>query len=322
MEAKVLTKACSIYGITVDDLQPLTGGHTTNVYGFTKDAREYVLRIIPQGKEYDLVALNAILAWMDYLAVHGCPVVKPIISGSGTRVNEISSISGTYLAIVVTKARGVLAETLSPEAWTDDLFHALGYTVGRMHALSTSYIPTFPESKRPDWNQAGNLFNSGATLDGRKNLVAQRDQTLQEIKKLSRSKQTWGMAHLDLHFANFFIDQEYHHVTLFDFDDCAYGWFTMDLALLLFDWCVLAPSQNTLQEGQRFWLSFLNGYLVEKKLQPTYANEVLLFINLLELNLYIMLAPAVQRGETDEWVKKFMATWEQRRPIYPRILNL
>ncbi len=52
-------------------------------------------------------------------------------------------------------------------------------------------------------------------------------------------------------------------VTLIDFDDCAYGWFAMDIAMLLFD-AVILYGQWAQDPSVRFFDEMLAGYRTVK----------------------------------------------------------
>ncbi len=326
MDYQILTLlqlAAQVYGIDADALHPLEGGHFASVYGFNQQGKDYVLRMLPPQENFNAAELGSTLNWMHYLAEHGCPVVKPINSQRGNLVTEIPAQSGSFLVSAVTRAAGELAERLPFEAWTAGIFHALGAATGFMHRLSEPYLSDFMESPRPAWNQADNLFQFDPPSSAHPEIAERQRYVMSHIQHLPRSRESWGLVHLDLHFANFFVDLPSEQITLFDFDDCACGWFVMDLAMLLFDWSVLSPPDRREYEIQRLVKPLLAGYCSQKHLDSFWLEQIPLFSKLLELNLYLMLAPGFDPAQPDPWVEKFLHQRKEKilqdLPITPHL---
>ena len=110
-------------------------------------------------------------------------------------------------------------------------------------------------------------------------------------------------------------------VTLIDFDDCAYGWFVMDIAVLLFDILVLYPGTDKDEYGQNFLRNFLTGYLTENHLSMFWLEQLPLFLKLLEINIYDMVAKSYP-DNSDEWVMKFMSGRKERLESDTPYMNL
>lgn len=111
---------------------------------------------------------------------------------------------------------------------------------------------------------------------------------------------------MDLHFGNFFVDTANQQITLFDFDDCAYGWYIMDIAMLLFDVLVVYASSDRLQFGERFLVNVLRGYYEQMPANRFWIRELPRFIKLVEIGVYLMLCKDYDPETTDEWAGKFM----------------
>jgi Ser/Thr protein kinase RdoA (MazF antagonist) len=47
------------------------------------------------------------------------------------------------------------------------------------------------------------------------------ERGMQMCNRKERSRNSYGLAHMDLHFGNFFVDMGQQRIQLFDFDDCA-----------------------------------------------------------------------------------------------------
>jgi amicoumacin kinase len=238
--------------------------------------------------------------------------VKPVHSINGKLITQIPFNNQEYLVSAVSRAHGELAERIPFKDWSDEIFFNLGAAVGKMHHLSQSYLARFPEPPRPPWNQGGNLFKFEPPITAPPAITARLSEVVNQIEELPKSPDSWGLVHLDLHFANFFVDPTNRQVTLFDFDDCACGWFMMDLGMLLFDWSVLAPPEEREVQLQRLSRPLIAGYQSQKPMDRFWLNTIPWFAKLLELNLYLMLAPGFDPGNAEPWVKKFLFEREQR----------
>lgn len=303
-----LSTAASLYGTSEAELQPLRGGHFAHVYGFKRNDRNYVLRLTPPNEDVDLTAQKSILAWMAYLAAHGASVPEPLPSKNENLVEVISSPEWEWLAVAYSQAEGILSEEIPLDQWNDVQFQTLGKSIGKIHAIARGYVPPNGVSYI-DWEVGGNLFNR--QIENELWLEERQSRVLEKIRALPRPTDAYGLVHCDLHFGNFFVDTHKQIVTLIDFDDCAYGWFVMDIAVLLFDILVLYPGTDKDEYGQDFLRNFLTGYLTENPLSMFWLEQLPLFLKLLEINIYEMVAKSYP-DNADEWVMKFMSGRKER----------
>ena len=312
MDESILAIAVQAYGISPLRLKPTAGGHFTHVYGFSKTGRDYVLRITPPNEELDVQASLSILEWINYLAAHGAPVSSPLRSQHGRLVELIDREDQCYMVVAFEKAQGILAEELPAGQWSPPLYQELGRTVGKLHALAMTYRPA-EALKRPHWDQSGNCFNPQRPVDETQAFIQEkRAAVLDILNTLPKDPESYGLIHADLHFANFFVDAARPAFTIFDFDDCAYGWYPMDIAMLLFDILVWHPSPDKQELARGFLANFLKGYLEEKGLRPFWLSRLPHFLKLLEIGIYIQLYPKYDPLDCDEWVGKFMAGRKER----------
>jgi Ser/Thr protein kinase RdoA (MazF antagonist) len=303
-----LDTAASCYGISGLELQPLEGGHFAHVYGFARGDKNYVLRLMPPSADTDLERQRAILAWMAHLAANGASVPGPLPSQRGNLVEVISSPDGDWLAVAFTQAGGILSEELSLDQWDDRQFQMLGGSIARTHAIARNYVPSSEESHH-DWERGGNLF--GDQIQNEPWLNERQSRILEQIRSLPKTADAYGLIHCDLHFGNFFLDLPGQKITLIDFDDCAYGWFVMDIAVLLFDILVLYTDSDKDEYGRYFLRNLLTGYLAENPLSNYWLEQLPIFLKLLEINVYDMVAKSYP-DDADEWVMKFMSGRKER----------
>ncbi|NJN18509.1 MAG: phosphotransferase [Oscillochloris sp.] len=302
-----LAAIAALYHVSPAQLQPVTGGHVSHVYAYSDEQRSYILRITPPNPDIDLRAMRATLEWWAFLAAQGGPVPRLVASRNGNVIEVVQSGDQHYIAGAFEKAPGVLAEGMAPGDWSDELFQALGRTVGHCHRLAQQYEPARPEFRRPEWDASGNCFNPLESLDDAdERILAERNHVLASIQALPKDRDSYGLTHLDLHFGNFYVDVAQQQILLFDFDDCAYGWYCMDIAMLLFDVLVVYDGLNPLQFGERFLENLLRGYHVAAPLSEFWITQLPHFLKLLEIGIYLILAPGYDPASADAWVSTFM----------------
>lgn len=307
-----------MYGLSEAELQPLRGGHFAQVYGFKRYGINYVLRLTPPNNDVNVAAQRSILAWMAYLAAHGAFVPEPLPSLEGNLVEVIPSPEGEWLAVAFTQAEGILSEEIPLDQWDDVQFQTLGRSIGKMHAIARGYGPS-KDVSYIEWETGGNLFNR--QIENEHWLKERQSHLLEKIRALPRPADAYGLVHGDLHFGNFFVETHKQIVTLIDFDDCAYGWFVMDIAVLLFDILVLYPGTDKDEYGLNFLHNFLTGYLTENHLSLFWLEQLPLFLKLLEINIYDMVAKSYP-DNADEWVMKFMPGRKERLENDTPYMNL
>jgi Ser/Thr protein kinase RdoA (MazF antagonist) len=311
--APFIDEAAWRYGVPAANLAPMVGGHTTHVYSFTKDGKDYVLRITPPNEEIDLPAMRAILPWMHFLAEGGASVAAPVLSQSGNLIELIEQDGQTYIAVAFERAPGIRGEELTFDQWNDALFERLGQTAGKMHALAKRYTPSSADLRRPEWNAAVNCYHPPEELPPSEAIVAEKQARIFEVvHALPKDEDSYGMIHADLHGGNFFVDVDTNTITVFDFDDCAYGWFAMDIAMSVFDMLVLYPGTDREAAAQtrfvvRFLKSYLKGYQAENTLSAFWLGQLPHFLKLLEIGVYAEVRTYHDPADTESWVGKFMA---------------
>ncbi len=306
MQIEILDEAARLYGTRAAQLRPLSGGNFNQVFEFFCGEGVCILRLAPPDGGMDASSLQAVQEWMQYLAAHGGPAPEPVLSCRG-RLVERAGAQGEVLATAARKAGGVLGERLPFERWNETLFRALGRAVGKLHALAKDYRPAVGAPLRPYWEAASNCFNPDPTPDPSLAPVwALRRRVLEELHCLPRERDSFGLIHADLHGGNFLVDEASGAITVIDFDDCAYGWFGMDIAMSLLDMLVLYPGADREAFAARFLRPYLAGYRSENPLSAFWVQQTPLFLKLLELGLYLMVYEAYKPGERDSWIGKFM----------------
>ena len=312
MDATIIQQAAERYGVSPEQLKPAAGGNFSAVYEFPRDGRDCILRITPPNEDIDYSSMQAILAWMDFLSARGAPVTRPLPSCKGRRIECIEQ-GETYLAAAFEKAPGILGEDLPFDRWTPALFQALGRAAGQMHAAARAYTPPAGLRLLPDWDIGSSYYRPVTRREPAHAAVFHAQvQAADQVRALPRDPSAYGLIHADFHGGNFFVDPAAEAVTIFDFDDCCYGWFAMDVAMNLFDMLVLYPGKDKEVFALRFLRSYLEGYRAANELPSVWLAQVPLFLKLLETGIFLQVYEMHDPADRDSWVGRFMQGRERR----------
>lgn len=297
--------AAKRFNIDPAALTPLTGGHSALVFGYSHAGQDRVLKLVPPDAGIKRADFEANLDWQAYLASTTGAAVQPLPAPSG-RLVEVLPVDGQdWLAAVFARAGGVLAEHLTLADWDDTLFTALGQALGRCHAAVRAYGPA--AEYRPEWYGLDSCFNPISSLPGADpEVLAQWEKHFQQAVGFERSSSTYGPTHMDLHFGNFFVDLQRQKITFFDFDDCARGWYVMDIAMLLFDVLVLYRGENRTVFGENFLRQLLRGYARSVPVRLAWAGQLPVLLKLVESGVYLMSYRHYDGLASDDWLGWFM----------------
>lgn len=318
MHPQLLTSACNLYSTSPELLTPISGGHYNAVYCYPLQQTSQVLETCEVSK-YGILRIGVedcprnqtlgMLEWVRFLSLEGAPVAAPLPSINNRLLENLNQYGTRYTLTAFEKVEGTLAEDIPPAEWTDALFQAIGKAAGKLHRISRRYQPSRKALSRPQWfdsneiHEATDLFAKSSDPAAGK-LAALID----ELKGLPTEAVDFGLIHDNLHFANFLIQPE-GQVTIIDFDDCGYGWYSTDVAMALFDVLVL---YNTCDEAEsqrfarRFMTNYLSGYRQENDLSLFWQSQIPHFLKLKELCIYVTLIGHSDIDVPDSWVGRFM----------------
>ena len=301
----ILDQALERYSLDKKDTTAL-GGFESYIYAFNGDGIEGILRISHSiRRSPDLI--RGELDWINYLHQGGVGVARPLISQQGKWVEELDDgRGGFFLAAAFERAPGEMYRDLD---WPPDLIQEYGKQLGRMHQLATTYWPGNPEWKRPDWYDPINL-EIDRFLPPEDHQIREIYQDLKKyLHALPVVPESYGMIHQDPHPGNFHVDKE-GQITFFDFDDCAYGWFVNDIALVLFYTSLGQDDPATFIPN--FLAGFLPAYLAQYPLDPKWFREIPSFQKLREIDLYALIHRSFDLDDLDPWCAWYMDGRKQR----------
>ena len=313
---EILAAARQRYGVTPDQIK-LLDGFESFMFEFEKEGAAYILRL-GHSRRRTPELVQGEVAWIKYLADGGAGVARAVLSPGGELVELIPDGHGDYfLATAFAKARG--KPVWETDFWTREAFlEGYGRLLGRLHHLSQSYQPANFAWQRPAWDDLSNLIVH-TTLTQADSLVSRRYQdVLAHLQALPRTPDAYGMIHQDAHSGNFFVDED-GRITLFDFDDCVYGHFAYDLAMVLFYAVTNRPDADAFAAG--FWPAFWRGYQMENELDAAWLQEIPHFMKLREIELYTLLMRdyGPEALGHDSWATRYLhgrlQRIEQNQPI-------
>jgi Ser/Thr protein kinase RdoA (MazF antagonist) len=190
----------------------------------------------------------------------------------------------------------------SVDAWDDSAIAAYGRLMGRFHHLSRTH-PALATLARPRWDDPIMLsFETDlAGSDADPSVLEYGAATLSRLIGATRDVPSL-LIHQDAHLANLHITDD-DQITLFDFDDAAYGPAEYDLAMIVFYWIAGRSLPDTTVEVRRLLDAFLPAYEEEAGSVDFDSELIDLFLTYRELDIY---AAVVGQHADDPWARTFM----------------
>jgi len=254
------------------------------VYSCEKeDATSKIFRVGFRGDKnnYDYLSETEFIR---YLHENGGAVANVIDSKNGNLFEEIIYDSNVYFICVFEKAKGQsLVENdyqYRKGAPITEYYYACGKVLGKLHQLSKSYTPIY---RRENYLEAFPAEDFDALIPDSLSLCKQKIFAL--LKTLGETDQghdVYGMIHGDFNSENYNIDSETGQITVFDFDNCCFGWYMLDLANLWIhgmDWVDEEPNADVRkQHMDSFFKAVIAGYRTETALDDATLLTLPLFL--------------------------------------------
>jgi Ser/Thr protein kinase RdoA (MazF antagonist) len=296
---EILQQAMRRYGIASAQIRPLNAFESF-IYSFTRGDQGLILRIgHSMRRSPELIAGE--VDWINYLADNGVPAARAIRSANGLLVEAIDDWhGGFFLATAFEQARG-----RPPwDVWTPTLYETYGAVIGRMHALAQHYQPADVAWKRPEWDDdLFELVEPYLPAPQESARAIYRDLRA-DLQSLPKTPQTYGLIHQDAHGSNFFVDDA-GQITLFDFDECAYSWFSNDIAIVLF--YIVQDATDAPAFTREFLGHFLRGYQRANPFDARWLQQIPHFLKLREIELYAVIHRDFDVNAIDNaWCARFM----------------
>ncbi|MHA2423755.1 MAG: phosphotransferase enzyme family protein, partial [Candidatus Thorarchaeota archaeon] len=282
-----LQKIGDKYGTQMENLHHL-GGFENSVYSFSKNGKEYVLRI-GNAKHMTFNLVQAEIDWVLHLVENDVPAIIPVPSKNGSYVESISVDDVSYNVVAFEKAEGAHLDHTEPQKWDKQIITDWGRVIGQMHAATKKF--KHKSSRRYEYRPAGDSYlykNESKAIQG------YITNLFQDIDSLPRTTDSYGIVHSDIHTGNFFVKDK-KISAIMDFDRACYKWFVSEFAISLYYPLYLtklrSDSQAQTEFIQNFFPLFLKGYETENKLDSKYFENLDLFIRARDVIL-LMYAPS------------------------------
>lgn len=234
--SEILNKAAASFAFETSSLEFISNS-TNEVYRFTKKDEAYILRITEKSHAY-VGKIKAEVDWVNYLVQNGVRASLPIRTIDNQLTALYEEDDKCFIATAFHMAPGRFFDKNEPKLWGTSIFKQWGEIMGKMHMLSKSYIPL--ETKRDDWR---NSEIKNPHLQGKYRVLLEKLRSLEtRIMNLPREGDSYGLIHNDFHPYNFHIDGEL--ITVFDFDDSIYGWFSLDIAIAFNTCCLVGGAKG------------------------------------------------------------------------------
>jgi len=271
---ELLNRAAASFAFDSSTLEFISDS-TNEVYRFAKKDEAFILRITEKSPAY-IGKIEAELDWVNYLVQNGVHASLPIRTIDNQLAAVYEDDEKYFIATAFHMAPGRFFDKNDPNLWGTSIFRRWGEIMGKMHLLSKSYVRL--ETKRDEWR---NFEIQKPYLQGKYYVLLEKLRSLEtRIKNLPREGNSYGLIHNDFHPYNFHIDGE--SMTVFDFDDSIYGWFSLDIAIAATHavwWGAPKDDRQSKNEfATKFLSEFLEGYFKSNHLTHYWIKQIPLFM--------------------------------------------
>ena len=193
------------------------------VYPFDMEGRLCFLRLTP-GEETSSPLIREELRFIRRLRSEGYPAMAIIPADNGEDFVTLHTPWGIWYACAFAAVPGVPLEYTE---LTEEVIRRYGEALGRMHRLNMEHLPA---PTRPNFLQMMRWIKTRME-DAPYALFRECDAVEQELTRLWRGPQSFGMIHGDFEMDNVFWDGESCHVI--DFNDCMLHFYALDVVIAL-----------------------------------------------------------------------------------------
>jgi len=206
------------------------------------------------------------------------------------------------------------AEGFAPEnAITPDEAERLGYSIAKVHKITDSFISTYSRQELDiPYLLDGSIKAIKPYLDnnGIAFLDKLRDKLINKIPKLEKEPGIYGICAGDVNPSNFHIDKK-QKITLFDFDQCGYGYRAFEIGKFF-------SSVRHHKDKQGIMDSFLKGYQSNRQLSNI-EQEAIPFFEIISV-IWVM---SIQVENADRIGNKYLEKpfWDKRLSDLEKLIS-
>lgn len=297
----MLSVALQRYGVETGQAHKLDGFESF-IYRFERPDGKFILRIGHSGRR-SAALIHGEVDWINHLAANNVRVARAIPSLRNELVEPIpDGVDGEFLCTAFVHAPGGPARG---DSFNEKTFRNYGRLLGQMHRLARAYRVSNPAWRRHEWDSPENN-TAESHMPARERLALEKYRAVSaHLQSLPRVPEGYGMIHQDAHPGNFFVTEDFD-LTLFDFDDCVYGHFIYDIAMVLFYTAV--NEKDSAEFTGRFMPIFFSGYREENQLDPAWLEQLPHFMKLREIDLFAVIHFSFEDGDNPDnpWCARYM----------------
>lgn len=285
---QILQAAKLLYGLDHFECKQVgghEGGRNLVYVCLLNEEKKYVLRISVLGDRTEEEYL-AETEFVRYLAANHGPVADVLPSIHGRLVETVRQEDRVCYVCLFAYAKGILlAENgyrYREGAPLEEYFYNTGKALGAIHRLSKAFAPSH---HRVHYWEKYNMTAINSlipdTFSALKDAISQR---LERFAALPVDANCYGLLHFDFSDGNYHIDMNTGAITVFDFDNCLYGWYLFDLANLWthgVGWCQFErDADKRMAFMKHYFDTILRGYRSETDVSDQLLEELPLFIDM------------------------------------------
>ncbi|QOT12358.1 phosphotransferase [Paenibacillus sp. JNUCC32] len=298
------TEGAARFGLSLEELS-FIGGFQNFVYSYNREGCKYILRFTPSTLRAQK-GLEAELEWIRYLAENGMSVSEPIPSVQGI---DVERVSGKIIDFYATSFRHAPGRKIGyPECLNNPmLYEQCGRMTGHLHDLAKRYEPL---TRRHSWERNDYLLLARKYLPPEHAPILRILVELKErLTSLPVTPDNFGLIHGDINVGNFMVD-ETGEITLFDFDECQYSWYTEDIANQLYYLLYVFGEDSKTERKVQYELfieHFARGYTENgRRLPEGWKDQLLLFLKLREIIVFVGMNRSWDLRQPDNWTRDFL----------------
>jgi Ser/Thr protein kinase RdoA (MazF antagonist) len=234
----------------------------------------YVLRVHAP-RRHSTAAIGSELRWLEALSAEGALVVPTPVRTRGEQLWTTASAEGVPESRVCTLLSWVPGR-FGRRRRTPGMLRKIGGLMARLHEHARQFrIP--PSFVRPRWDHQGLFARHAELARGWDRLTPWQQELFGTIagrlapitRRLGAGRDVFGLIHGDLTFPNVLFHRG--DVCPIDFDDCGFGYFLYDMAILL-DRIEMRPDYRALRQA------LLDGYRQVRPLPEEHEGYLDLFL--------------------------------------------
>src|SRR5712691_621767 len=200
LRPKLANAAIELWGGSAGSLQQISDS-ANHVYSFLESGRKRYLRLT-SSCDRTKAQIEAELNFIAYLHQGGINVILPISSSAGRLIEEIPVTSSSLFACVFEEAKGERFRYDSTRL-NRDHFRLRGGVLGRIHALSRTYVPS-GSVHRFAWDEDSLLLEADKFLPKSETIIWREYHGIRErLRDYPKSNQTYGLIHGDFGDTNY-----------------------------------------------------------------------------------------------------------------------